>query len=497
MLLARRLGVNLLFLPHHSTHRLQANDFDVHLLIRTLINVIRNAGRECWTDRNAFIDRFALEEGNVVVCHSTDGMGDGTARLHDLQYAEFRAAHFHTGSSDSSFQWNQRNIVVAAVYAWKFSVTADCIQKAWKKTGLVPFNPEMHKKYSERVERAAPKLLVTEERKQQLVRVRLETASPRFLTLPDAPLPAPLDEGLRHRAALAKQMKENNALADAWFRDLISAPVVLNLNGMDRIRTIALQLNGYLRAVDGAEGRMTLVRGGHVSYQAPTPTSFNDDLAAAKRKQDGIGMTRGLLNVTSKTGYNCGLIFSGSQAKQQQQEASAASAATVSRTSQQATAATARVTRASKAQDAAAAAVQAAQSEAKDALEALRLAEEAHNGPVQLMPSPASPPPTLAPAAPSVLNTTNSASDVGAVTARKAFREARRVSKRKATTLNKAVAKRDKCSERLTIAKQQERDAHKAASTSKAVRKTRLQRVAALKDTAVAAGLSAAGDIGC
>lgn len=370
MLMASRLGITLIFLPHHSTHRLQPNDQHVHLLTKAMMREILAAAREAWSNVHAYIDSGGLERGQVALVHSTDGLGDGSRRDPSLKCAQFRAANFHTGLSGTNFQWNQRNIVIAALYAWKFSVTPEAIRAAWAKTGLVPFDPEAHRAYSARAEHAAPKLVATEQRKAQLERVRLETASPVFLTLPAAPTVAQLnEETTSRRVALQQQKRKHDERADAWFQQLTTNQVIMNLHGMDRLRLLVSQIQPFVQKVDAAEGRHPLIRKGQVEYEASNTDTFDEELAAAERKRAGIGMTPGIINATSKSGYNCGVIFSGLEAREQQQKAKAASASAVKRAGQDASAATARTRRAREANKKAAAAERTAQMGAKAAIQ--------------------------------------------------------------------------------------------------------------------------------
>ena len=340
MMLARDLGVILIFLPHHSTQKTQPNDQDTHLETRKCMHVIQSAAREAWTNLHVRIDLEALKKGDVILIDLTDGLGDGSRRSSQLRYPQFRAANFHVGKAGDTFQWNQRNVITAALFAWKFAVTEDVVKASWKATGLVPFRPEIHEKYSAREEKAVASMQSLETRRLQFERVRLEEASPVFMTLPKPPAPAALPGGSSRRQALNVQRKENNARADDYLAQLLQSPQFLNLEGTARVRLLSRQMASYAAAMDAAEGRIPLVRGGEVEYQPPVEGQFDEDTAAAQRKKAAIGFSRNLINLTSATGFECGLVFNGHQAREQQRAASAASAANVKKHATRASAAT-------------------------------------------------------------------------------------------------------------------------------------------------------------
>ena len=181
-LLCKRLGICLIVLPRDSTHRLQANDFYVHLLSKAGIRDLESAARLCWTNKNCFIIKDRLAEGVIQVETCLDGIGDdGSERDASLKSPQFRAAHLHVGTQGDAFNWNQRNVIIAALWTWKFRVTADCIIRSYAATGLLPFDPEAHKKYTEKEHRVPDKMRGVVAATQTYRRVRLEEASPVFI----------------------------------------------------------------------------------------------------------------------------------------------------------------------------------------------------------------------------------------------------------------------------------------------------------------------------
>ena len=493
--LAMRLGICLVFLPHNSTHRLQANDFEVHLEEKAGIREIESAARACWDDPNRHIDQTKLAVGELSIITSNDGIADdGTARDASLRHRQFRAAHFHVGTNDQKFNWSQRDIIVAALWTWKFRITKEVILKSYAETNLLPFNPEGHKKYSDREGRVAAKLSDLPAKQNTLQRRRLEAASPTLTAMPKHPLPMSLPQDSSARVARRQQQEVNDERASQFLSELLGHSSIQLMKGMDRCRAIAGELNAYLNAVDRIDAKKVLVRGqGEIRYAQKKEDSFDDQLAKAQRSKDGYGVTRGLLNLSA--GNNrCGLIFSGHEVRQQQATAALASSANLAAFDKRVTSAKMNLAKANATRKIAAAAAQAAQQASNAALEALEAVEASsfgsstNSGMDEQAATPAS-------AGPEKRRST--AEDTGGAAHKRAMTGVNRSTKSAAKTLNRTMARQATADKAAMLARKQLADLQASRKQAKAAQLKRLKALKIVKPKAVRAGLSRAATVGC
>jgi len=336
VLMTKRLGVTLIFLPHNSTHRLQPNDQLIHLLEKLGIKNILGCIRQCWANENMFVDQELLAKGKVVLRTCFDGLGgDGTLRDPNFCSAQWRTADFHLGSNRSTSNPSQRDYIIAALYSWKWMVTAECIVDSYRVTGIVPLDMTLHLAYTAREQRAAAGLHHVDEALHTALQARLESASTVNCGLPlpgDAPVgaksePAPTSS---LRVAARTAARTNDDYAEAFFEALLAHPGVQTARGTDKLRIIANKVQGFLNKVDKTDKRMALVRGtgGRISYAPRTEDTFDEKLAAAARSRAGVGVPRNMINTKSGNSV-CGLIFSGKEVKLQAAEVAIASDANI------------------------------------------------------------------------------------------------------------------------------------------------------------------------
>jgi len=492
VMLAVRLGICLVFLPHNTTHRLQANDFRVHLEEKARIREIESAARTCWNDPNQYIDQTKLASGVLCIATCNDGLADdGTARDASLQHRQFRAAHFHVGTDDQKFNWSQRDVIVAALWTWKFRITKQVIIESFAATNLLPFNPDGHKKYTDREAKAAAKLSDVPAAQHTLHRRRLEAASPTLTMLPDHPQPAPMASGSSARVARRRQQEVDDERASGFLSKLLEHPSIKLMKGLDRCRAIAAELSVYLNAIDRIDEKKVLVRGlGDIRYAQKKEGSFDDQLAKAQRSKDGYGVTRGLLNLSP--GINkCGLVFSGQEVEEQQAAAVLASAASIATIAKRVSSAETQLAKANAARNSAAAAALAAQQKSNAAL--ATLAEVGAGTPLDGCSEPAataanSRQGTKRPSVPGNI-------DQGAH--KRALKGATRSVKSAAKTLKGTLANQETADRAYELASQKLTQLQASHEEAKEAQLERLKVLELVKPKAVSAGLSRAEAVGC
>lgn len=382
---AKRHNVVFVFLPHHTSHRLQPNDQLVHLLVKAGLVHILKAILECWANRNRYICRQALKQGEVQIIACTDGVGDQPARDPSLSAPQYRVANFHLGKASASrnVQPNQRDYIVAALWSWKHSVTPEAVVESWAVTGLFPFDPDAHKKYTEVSEKVDTKLSEAEAKRSVDFQVRLESASAVFTTTPTGPEAAADPPGIQSkRVARLRREADNDTRANAFFDALFDDRSIKLVTGVDRLRIIRERIGTYLNRIDAGDERKALVRGDvYVRYAPRTPSTFDEDLAAAERKKAGRGLSAGLMNAAPGKNRS-GLVFDGRDVEVQQAQHAMSSESNIRALRKRRNQAQAGKSKADDKKKTSAASKRKAQKESNGAQKRLALAEEATMTPV-------------------------------------------------------------------------------------------------------------------
>ena len=317
------LNQTRLILTPSNSHVIQPNDQRVHSQFKSIIRQIQLAVSKVWDNRHAYIDRDRLMRGEVVVEYTAAGLtsvpGSGK-RNPNMKHREWRAAHFHDTPSASPV-FNQRDLVVAAVWCWERAITKQHVLASYRTAMMYPFVADGWKPLSEAVSKrqaaADTKVLPGTGR---LVTKSLRSASRRYHDI-DVPQPADPSSFIgTKRVRLESARRADRVLADEMLSSALKNSQTMD--GVARLQYLHALTSQWMGRRRLTQGKADIITGaGAVEYQE----EVSDFDPAANRSRAGKGGP--LLNLTSGRKSNTGRWFSPEDVRRNRGAAKLAAAA--------------------------------------------------------------------------------------------------------------------------------------------------------------------------